>query len=412
MVTGRGSSLVTADVGDCAGLCHGGADWLSLALMDARNRTLRWLTAFESHTVAEGLADFEPPLWRIGQAGWFQEYWIARNVQRGRGHEADRRGPHLASIDPLADTWFAPAGASSLQRWSECVEYGDALRAYLEATLETTLELLDKATGDETALYFFRVALLHEDRIAESLAELARAIDLPQAKVDALLPALPVPRRRPPLGMAACSVLLGTPGEAFAPDNERPASACSVPEFEIDAQPTCWAQFVEFAVDGGYDERRWWSAQGWDWLESTQRRAPRYVEQLAGGVLVRAHGQVRRAPLGQTALHVTWYEADAWCRWAGRRLPTEAEWAAAATDADARGFAWGDGFEWVAGTARAWPGQCDGPARLDAAPVASGRRVLRGASHVSVPRQRRTQARRYARAEQDDLFCCFRSCAL
>jgi formylglycine-generating enzyme required for sulfatase activity len=212
-------------------------------------------------------------------------------------------------------------------------------------------------------------------------------------------------------------VWLGSPADGFAPDNERPAREVAVPAFEMDAQAVCWAEFAEFAADGGCDDRRWWSPEGWRWVEAQQRRAPRYVEQLIEGVLVRRGGRLERAPAAQAVQHVSAHEADAWCQWAARRLPTEAEWALAMGQARARGMAWGDGFEWMAGTARPWPGQHDGPARLDALPLPQAGeghalRVLRGASTVTVPRQRHPGARRVASAQSDGLFSAFRSCAI
>ena len=94
-----------------------GPDLLSLALIDARNCTLRWLAAFEPVLPALGpsaLAD--PPLWLVGHAAWFQEYWIARHVQRGRGEAADRRGPHLASFERAADDWSIELRTRDRQR--------------------------------------------------------------------------------------------------------------------------------------------------------------------------------------------------------------------------------------------------------------------------------------------------------
>jgi formylglycine-generating enzyme required for sulfatase activity len=178
----------------------------------------------------------------------------------------------------------------------------------------------------------------------------------------------------------------------------------------------CWAQFAEFVDDGGYDDRRWWSPAGWDQVEAGARRAPRYVEQVSGGVLARRQGRLQRLPGAQSVLHATAWEAEAWCRWAGRRLPTEAEWELAASTASARGFAWGDGLEWVAGSARHYPGAGAGPAALDALPVpadgAPAWRVLRGASAWASPRLHHPRARRYAGPAHDELFVGFRSCAL
>jgi gamma-glutamyl hercynylcysteine S-oxide synthase len=170
-----------------------------------------------------------------------------------------------------------------------------------------------------------------------------------------------------------------------------------------------WSQFAEFVDDGGYDDRRWWSVAGWDLLEASTRRAPRYVEQLGAGVLARRQGRLQRVPAAQAALHVNAHEAEAWCRWAGRRLPSEAEWALAAISAGARGFAWGEVAEWVAGSARAFPGA---PAAAQPAVSEPPLRVQRGASAWGSPRLRHPGARQYVAPSRDDGFVGFRSCAV
>ena len=94
-------------------LRRAGKGLLSLALMDARNRTLRWLAMFEDappdRLAVAPSAGVEPPVWRFGHIAWFQERWIARNVHRQRGAEADPTAPRLASILPGADAWYDPA---------------------------------------------------------------------------------------------------------------------------------------------------------------------------------------------------------------------------------------------------------------------------------------------------------------
>jgi formylglycine-generating enzyme required for sulfatase activity len=191
-----------------------------------------------------------------------------------------------------------------------------------------------------------------------------------------------------------------------------------VPEFEIDAQCVNWAQYAEFAEDRGYDRRECWSEAGWAWLQRDGRRAPRDVEQLAGSVLVSRAGQLQRAPLQQPAMQVTRHEAEAWCRWAGRRLPTEPEWELAALSAARRGFAWGDVLEWVAGSARAYPGAEARvpPGTLDviAAPIRSDgvtAAVLRGCTSATPARWRHAKARRFALPYDDRQRSGFRSCA-
>jgi hypothetical protein len=402
-----------ADLSDAAAARRAGREALSLCLLDARNRTLRWLAAFDEAGLAAGGPGHPAVPWRLaGRAGWFQEYWIARHVQRGRGEAAEPTALRLASIEPRADAWFDPDRAAA-PSGDDPPEVG-TVRRYLESTLETTLDLLAGSAEDDAALHSYRLALWHEDRLAESFAVAAQWLGLdPRA---AAAPCGPAPARaqRPPIGLPAQRFLVGSAPGGLVPPAERWAHEVAVPSSEIDAQAVNWSQFVEFAEDGGYDDPRWWSPEGWDWLQREGRRAPRGVEQLRGGVLLQRAGRVVRAAAGQAAAHVTWHEADAWCRWAGRRLPTEPEWELAACTAASRGFVWGDVLEWVAGRARPWPGGDAplpgyGPWPPAAEPV---RRVLRGASSWAVPRMRHPRARRFAAAERDDLFAGFRSSAL
>lgn len=375
-----------AALDDAAAMRVAGRELLSLALIDARNALLAALAADES-----------PPALRLAlHAGWYQERWISRHVQRQRGEAADPDGPLLAGIEPAVDAWLGEEPSTAAP---------DAVRRYLADTLEITLELLTSAAEDDAGLFFFRQALLHEDRLTEALHERRRAA-APPARVE-----------REPIWLPARRWRLGSePGPGFVPHNERWAHEVALPEFEIDAQAVNWRQYTEFAEDGGYDRRACWSEAGWAWLQAGARRAPLGVEQMAGGVLVERAGALQRVPAAQAVMHVTRHEAEAWCRWAGRRLPTEPEWELAAATAASRGFVWGDLFEWVAGSARAWPGGpqagAPGPGCLDAMPPAGVAGVLRGASFATRARRRTPQARRFAPPVRDTMFCGFRSCAL
>lgn len=392
-----------------------GRELLSLAFIDARNRTLRWLSVFAGANVAAARAEFDPPLWLVGHVAWFQECAIARNVQRARGGQGARAAT-LASIDPRADAWFDPSVSSREQRWRD-TDVSDAhLRDYLAATLDTTLELLERAEETDAGLHLFRLTLGTEDRVAETLAALAQRAGVGGAAVKELVPIWPSRVRRDPLWFGAQRWALGSAPGGFVPDNERWAHDEAVPEFEIDAQPVQWSQFAEFAEDGGYDEREWWGEAGWAWLERSERRAPRYVEQLGRAVLAQRAGQVQRVAITQAVAHVSWYEADAWCRWAKRRLPTEVEWEIAIGGGVSRGLVWGDVHEWVAGRARRWsddpPSATPLPAHHVPEALWRSQRVTRGASLMTVPRLKHPKARHFVGPENDTAFVGFRSCAV
>lgn len=402
------SALIDPRSRDAVAIRGAGADLLGLALLDSRNTTLAWLAAFDGIDVAACPPGCEPPHWLAGHAAWFQESWIARHVQRQRGPRADARSPRLASIEPHADAWFDALASSAGQRPPVPA---DAVRGYMATTLELTLELLDKCSDDADALHFFRVALQQEDRIGERLAECAQAVGLEAARWPEGAGSLPVRGRREPIGLPAQRVRLGRAAAVWSPAIEDGELAEMVAEFEIDAQPVCGGQWLEFASDGGYDNPEWWSEDGWDWLACNARRAPRYVEQQAGGICARRGGRLQRLPPAQPVVHVSWFEARAWCRWAGRRLPAEAEWVAAQRAGGPRGFVWGDVREWVADRAAAWPGRRSAPGEEDAEPR-RGQRVLRGASFAGAARLKHPDARLYEAPEADRGFHGFRSCAL
>src|SRR5512140_3149645 len=162
---------------------HAGRELLSLALMDARTHTLHLLSHFEpmlreagSHPPRPGV---ESPLWLAGHLGWLAEYWIGRNPQRTLGQACPHDAVRLPSVEPLADGWFDPALAPAETRWQMELPGLEAVRAYLLETLENTLELLSKSDETDAGLYFYRMALFHEDLRCEQLLAMAQALAVP-----------------------------------------------------------------------------------------------------------------------------------------------------------------------------------------------------------------------------------------
>ena len=411
---------------DSPAMRQAGRELLSLALMDARNHTLHWMAQYEQSLeaamfVVPRLPELNPPLWELGHVGWFQEWWIGRNLQRQKGRRCDPHALRLASIEPRSDSWWDSTQVPHDSRWAlDLPSLGD-IKGYLLETLESTLELLEKTPDQDDALYFFRLALFHEDMHGEAFAYMAQTLGLPLT--------LPMPGPAPAreaLLLPACLWQLGcadSPGFSF--DNERPQAPVQVPEFEIDAQVVNWSQFMEFVEDGGYDQPELWQPQGWDWLQQRAqaegRRAPRHVEQIggpSGAVLQTRFGKSRRMLGAQPVMHVCWWEADAWCRWAGRRLPAEVEWEVAAHSAARRGFRWGDVWEWTGTTFRAYEGAAAGPAftadpyREYSQPWFGSHKVLRGASFATRARMKSPKYRNFYLPHRDDIFSGFRSCAL
>ncbi len=217
---------------DSPAMRRAGRDLLSLALMDARNHTLHLLTQMEAATgmaaaAASVRTELNPPLWTLGHVGWFQERWIARNLQRRRGRRADPRASCLASIEPKSDHWWSLVATPDAGRWALDLPDSSATRAYLLGTLESTLELLEKTPDEDDALYFYRLALFNEDLQGEQLMMLAQTLGLP---LQLALPG-PVASREPMLVPAVRWPLGLAPDSGFTFDNERPGFEVQVPAF-------------------------------------------------------------------------------------------------------------------------------------------------------------------------------------
>lgn len=406
-----------ADIDVPLAMRHAGSDLLSLALIDARNRSLRLLGSFEEAgrlvRIDRNAAPDDSPLWLIGHLGWYQEAWIARNVQRHRGRRCDARSVRLASIDPLADGWWDPRLRQDRAHHNRPLPSVAAVRQYLIDTLEVTLELLGDTAEHDDSMYFFRDALFHEDLRAEQLVELAQACGV--ALQEQTAPASWA--QRMPLVMPSGHWPLGIAPEegGYIFEAERGHRIDSFPDHDIDAQPVTWQQYLEFLDDGGYRNSRWWSPAGWEWVCREQRRAPLTVADPAASLVQPRFGRSLHINPQHPVVHISAFEAQAWCRWAGRRLPTEIEWVHAAQRMTGRGFRWGEVWEWMAD--RLSPIEpdlqgCNLPAAEAFLAACEQHRVLRGASTVTRGRLRDPRHRRHRAPTDAHGLTGFRSCAL
>lgn len=367
------------------------------ALLQARERTLALAGAYESALGAHDMAipyreTLNPPLWEWGHLAWFQEYWVARNRQRALGTRCDPDHAREPSLLPRSDSLYDSGRVAHRSRWELPLPNAVATRAFLADTLAQTLELLERLpeqAGDD-ALYFFRLVALHEEMHAEAACYMARALGI-------AVPSQVLQRTAPLEGgrildIPAQAFQLGYAGSGFAFDNELQAHAVRLHAFRIDAQPVSWSRFLAFAGAGGYEQPQFWSDEGWAWL--------------------RAHGRPRHEEAGihsnAAALHVSAHEAEAWCRWAGRRLPTEAEWECAALTAP--GFSWGQAWEWTASAFNPYPGFEPHPYRDYSQPWFGTRRVLKGACAAASPSLVHPRYRNFFEPHRTDVFAGFRSC--
>ncbi len=392
------------------------AAWLAAALRASREDTLSTFATLE-HSLAQlsvpQRETLNPPLWELGHIGWFQEFWIWRNPLRFAGAAADPDVPRLPGVRAQSDALYDSSKVPHDTRWSLPLPDADATRGDLAEQLEGALAWLRKAEeGSDAALYFFRLALFHEDMHHEAALYMAQSLGV--AIDDARWQAAALPDEGQQLSFQAGPWALGYTGPGFAFDNELAGHAVQLPATSIDARVTRWAEFLPFVEAGGYEQPQWWDDAGAAWLAAERPQVPRYLRR--DGAQRRQwqqwrHGTWRPLDLHEAACHLTAHEAQAWCRWAGRRLPTEAEWERAAIERPGD-FAWGQVWEWTASPFMPYPGFEPHPYRDYSAPWFGTRRVLRGASFMTQPRMCHPRYRNFFMAQRNDVPAGFRSCEL
>jgi ergothioneine biosynthesis protein EgtB len=386
---------------------------LGAALEASRRDTLATFAVCER--ALDGLrvpvrAELNPPLWELGHIGWFQERWVARNPSLRAGHRADPGVARRVGLRADADRLYDSSHVAHDLRWSLPLPDARTTRAELALQLEVTLALLDRSEMSDDALYFFRLALLHEDMHHEAALYMAQGLGV--AMDDPRWQARPLPEPPPPIALAGGPWPLGSePAAGFVFDNELARHEVTTAAASIDAQVVRWAEYVPFVAAGGYGDDRLWSEAGLAWRAATRAEAPRYLRQVGNDTWAQwRHGAWRALDLREPASHLTRHEAEAWCRWAGRRLPSEAEWERAALTTGPR-FRWGDVWEWTASPFAPYPGFAPHPYRDYSAPWFDGRPVLRGASFMTQPRMQHPKYRNFFSSERNDIAAGFRSCA-
>lgn len=394
---------------------------LAKALRESRAQTLRGLQAY-AQALGPSLTvpyspELNPPLWEAGHIAWFADWWIVRNPHRGLGLHADpqvsRQSARLSARGVDVDALYDSSRVAHQTRWHVPLLDLDSVQDDLLASLDDTLAALQAAQEDDQGLYLFRLALLHEDMHAEAAAYMAQTLglDVPdEVWPNASLPASQVCLASLQRHIPAQSVQLAWQGPGFAFDNECLDACVAVDACTIDAQAVRWAAYLPFIEAGGYDEPRWWSPAGWTWRQTQRHPGPRYLQRRSQGWFVQ-HGS-RLIPLDEAApaCHLTMYEAQAWCTWAGRRLPTEAEWVAAALAEPP--ISWGEVWEWTSSPFAPFAGFTPHPYQDYSQPWFDGRPVLKGASRVTHPRMRHPLYRNYFAPERNDIVSGFRSVAL
>ena len=322
---------------------------LASDLEEARGRTLALLEPLgEADLTRQHSPLMSPLVWDLAHVGNYEDLWLVRAtggsaVAAGIDHLYDAfrnprsQRPSLPLLDPVgARSYLAAVRGSALERL-EALELGPGRR------------LLDGG-------FVYKMVLQHEHQHGETMLATLQLMDGPGYRPDDLAPRLPPHDHgaRPALARSWEEVaidggpfVMGTDTDDWAYDNERPAHVVELAPFLLDRLPTTNGRWLEFVEAGGYAERRWWTEQGWRWRNQAGLEHPACWERHGPGSWSRDRfGHHEDLPLDEPVQHVCWYEADAYARWRGQRLPTEAEWEKAASwhapSATKRRYPWGD----------------------------------------------------------------------
>ena len=312
------------------------------------------------------LAIINPPRWELGHVGWFQEFWCLR--QQG-----------AASILPNADSLYNSATVPHDSRWSLPLPSFEETIAYRDRVLERILE-----KGADP--YFMGLAVRHERMHAEAFHYTRQTLGYSAPNLKS---APEVSHAEGDLAVPGGAFHLGSPkGAAFAFDNEKWAHVVLLAPFWIARRLVTNGEYLAFVEATGHQPPVYWKGR-------KLRRFDRWID----------------LPTDEPVMHVSALEAEAYCRWAGRRLPTEAEWERAAQEPGMEQL-FGSAWQWTSSPFLPYPGFVRDPYAEYSEPWFGTHRALRGGSFATPSMIAHAKFRNFYTADRADVFCGFRTCAL
>ena len=417
-------------------------------MQSARQRTLELLDGLSAEQlIGPRLPTVNPMGWEIGHVGWFHEYFILRRIY------------DYAALLERGDSLYDSIAIAHETRWDLPIYSLNETLDYMAEVEKRLIGRLDGGLANEVDSFLYQFTTFHEDMHDEAFIWTRQTHGYPTPRFAPDAPAQAVAiaagRHAGDADIPGGAFMLGAaPGAPFNFDNEKWAHQVTVAPFRMARAPVTGAEFAEFVGDGGYANRDHWDDDGWAWRDAAGAAHPVYwVPDKAGNWGVRRFDQVCDLAPDQPVIHVNWFEAGAWCRWAGRRLPTEAEWEFAATmtpGGDKRRYPWGDaapdpsranldGFalgcvdvaaheagdngwgcrqmignvwEWTADMFGPFPGFEPDAYKEYSTTLFGHTRVLRGGAWTTRGRMVSSLYRNYFGPDRRDVFVGFRTCAI
>jgi iron(II)-dependent oxidoreductase len=423
---------------------------------DARERTQELVRDLADEQMTVPLMEIVNPFcWELGHVAFFYDVFLLRVLGSER------------FLLEGAETLYDSFKVDHDDRWNLPLPSRKETSAYMQRVFERVVDRLGSHEPDGDETYLHLLSVLHEDMHGEAFTYMRQTLEYPEPQLSITREksnALQVGGGPWPGDIEIPGGLFqlgGSPDLPFVFDNEKWAHPVETPPYRIARVPVTNAEFAGFVEERGYLRRDLWSHQGWVWRVKTGVEHPVYWERGANGWLRRHFN--RLVPLEEHApvIHVNWYEAEAYCNWAGRRLPTEAEWELAASAEPTpngkgiaehkRRYPWGDEppspdranldsrflgcadvgafpsgdsafgcrqmignvWEWTASAFYPFPGYIvDFPYREYSAPWFGYRKVLKGGAWATRSRLACNSYRNFFQPYRRDIFAGFRTCAI
>lgn len=390
---------------------HASAQELALMLREAHDYTLSLFECFVSIRLDDPatlpvIRNFKPPIWDLGHLAWFAEWLVLRDASLlSVPSSPTKMRPSMLS---KGDVWFAPH--SVIHDVFSALPKAAHLITYKNEVLDRVLDKLGRVANTDEALYPYRMALAFEDMHGEYWVALLQVLGLraPMATERHICP----PWAQSEINVPGGNLMMGSmPNNGFVFDSEKWSHLVYVPTFAIDSNLISNMKFAEFVEDDGYQRPQYWSTLGQHWLMQQERSAPINWTRDGNWWRCARFGRDISLSASEPIRHVCLYEAQAYCMWAKRRLPTEAEWEFATVSGHAA-LRWGDLWEWTCSAFEPYPGFAPEALTFNVDPEEAfvTHQSVRGASFATPSRMRSERFRNFLLPENCENLIGFRTC--